>query len=315
MSEFPFLDQTKHPCWSKLTSDRIKPEITHALDRAEKNLDKIRSLDAEAVTFQNTIKALELATEDLSYAWGLVGHLDAVCNSPELRDAHNEMLPTVSAFSAKIPLDPQLWQSILDFSQTEEAKSLPAIDHRLLEETLADFREAGADLPEDKKNRLEELSSELAQTTQKFSEKVLDATNNWQIVIKEEAKLMGLPQTAKEAAHQTAIEKLGEEDGKNAWILTLHAPSLLPALQYLEDDDLRKEIWSASNELGCQPPFDNQELVADILRLRQEKAQLLGKTDFSEVALSRRMAKCGKNADDFVSDLHQKNPSFFPKRK
>jgi len=313
MSEFPFLDQTKHPCWSKLTSDRIKPEITHALDRAEKNLDKIRSLDAEAVTFQNTIKALELATEDLSYAWGLVGHLDAVCNSPELRDAHNEMLPTVSAFSAKIPLDPQLWQSILDFSQTEEAKSLPAIDHRLLEETLADFREAGADLPEDKKNRLEELSSELAQTTQKFSEKVLDATNNWQIVIKEEAKLMGLPQTAKEAAHQTAIEKLGEEDGKNAWILTLHAPSLLPALQYLEDDDLRKEIWSASNELGCQPPFDNQELVADILRLRQEKAQLLGKTDFSEVALSRRMAKSGKNADDFVSDLHQKTLPFFQK--
>ena len=313
MSEFPFLDQTKHPCWSKLTSDRIKPEITHALDRAEKNLDKIRSLDAEAVTFQNTIKALELATEDLSYAWGLVGHLDAVCNSPELRDAHNEMLPTVSAFSAKIPLDPQLWQAILHFSKTEEAKSLPAIDHRLLEETLADFREAGADLPEDKKNRLEELSSELAQTTQKFSEKVLDATNNWQIVIKEEAKLMGLPQTAKEAAHQTAIEKLGEEDGKNAWILTLHAPSLLPALQYLEDDDLRKEIWSASNELGCQPPFDNQELVADILRLRQEKAQLLGKTDFSEVALARRMAKCGKNADDFVSDLHQKTFPFFQK--
>ena len=313
MSEFPFLDQTNHPIWSKLTSDRIKPEITHALDRAEKNLEQIRSLDAEAVTFQNTIKALELATEDLSYAWGLVGHLDAVCNSPEHRDAHNEMLPTVSAFGAKIPLDPKLWQAILHFSQTEEAKSLPAIDQRLLEETLADFREAGADLPEDKKKRLEELSSELAQTTQKFSEKVLDATNDWQIVVKEEAKLMGLPETAKEAARQTAIEKLGEDEGINAWILTLHAPSLVPALQYLEDDNLRKEIWSASNELGCQPPFDNQELVADILRLRQEKAQLLDKTDFSEVALSRRMAKCGKNADDFVSDLHQKTLPFFQK--
>jgi len=313
MSEYPFLDQNNHPNWSNLTSDRIKPEITHALDEAEKNLVNIRTLDSDSLTFQNTIKALEQATTDLTYAWGLVNHLDAVCNSPELRDAHNEMLPTVSAFGAKIPLDPKLWQNILTYSQSKEAKNLPAIDRRLLQETLADFREAGADLPEQKKKRLEELSSELAQTTQKFSEKVLDATNDWQLVIKEEAKLRGLPETAKETARQTAIEKLGEEEGNNAWILTLHAPSLVPALQYLEDDDLRKEIWSASNDLGCKAPFDNQELVADILRLRQEKAQLLGKVDFSDVALSRRMAKCGKNADDFVSDLHQKTIPFFIK--
>jgi len=311
MSEFPFLDQNNHPSWSKLTSDRIKPEITHALEQAERNLENIRTLDSDSLTFKNTIKALEQATTDLTYAWGLVNHLDAVCNSPELRDAHNQMLPTVSAFGAKISLDPKLWKVILAYSQTEEAKSLPAIDQRLLEETLADFREAGADLPDDKKKRLEELSSELAQTTQKFSEKVLDATNDWQIVIKEEARLSGLPETAKEAARQTAIEKLGEEEGKDAWILTLHAPSLVPALQYLEDDDLRKEIWSASNDLGCKAPFDNQKLVTDILRLRQEKAQLLGKADFSDVALSRRMAKSGKNADDFVSDLHQKTLPFF----
>ncbi len=313
MSEFPFLDQNNHPNWSKLTSDRIKPEITHALEQAEKNLEDIRTLEPDFLTFKNTIKALEQATTDLNYAWGLVSHLDAVCNSPELRDAHNEMLPTVSAFGAKIPLDPKLWKVILAYSQTEEAENLAAIDQRLLEETLADFREAGADLPDDKKKRLEELSSELAQTTQKFSEKVLDATNDWQIVIKEEGKLSGLPETAKEAARQTAIEKLGREEGKDAWIFTLHAPSLVPALQYLEDDNLRKEIWSASNDLGCKAPFDNQKLVADILRLRQEKAQLLGKADFSDVALSRRMAKRGKNADDFVSDLHQKTIPFFIK--
>jgi len=207
MSEYPFLDQNNHPNWSNLTSDRIKPEITHALDEAEKNLVNIRTLDSDSLTFQNTIKALEQATTDLTYAWGLVNHLDAVCNSPELRDAHNEMLPTVSAFGAKIPLDPKLWQNILTYSQSMEAKNLSAIDRRLLEETLADFREAGADLPEQKKKRLEELSSELAQTTQKFSEKVLDATNDWQLVIKEEAKLRGLPETAKETARQTAIEK------------------------------------------------------------------------------------------------------------
>ena len=154
MSEHPFLERDKHPVWSELSNDRIKPEITIALERAEKNLEDIRSLQAGQLTFQNTIKALEQATLDLDHAWGLVAHLDSVCNSPELRSAHNEMLPAVSAFGAKIPLDPRLWQVVLTFSQSEEAQTLSSIDKRLLDETLADFREAGADLPKDKKDRL-----------------------------------------------------------------------------------------------------------------------------------------------------------------
>ena len=111
----------------------------------------------------------------------------------------------------------------------------------------------------------------------------------------------------------TAIEKLGEAEGKDAWVLTLQAPSLMPALQYLEDNELRREIWGASDELGSTAPFANQKLVSKILSLRQEKAELLGKADFSEVALSRRMAKSGKNAEDFIYDLHQKTLPFFTK--
>ena len=311
MSEYPFLDREDHPTWSKLSPFRIKPEINIALERSEQNLSTIRNLEPGEHTFANTIKALEQATIDLDHAWGLVSHLDSVCNSKELRTAHNEMLPKVSAFGAKIPLDPKLWSAVVAFSESEDAKTLDPIDQRLLDETLADFREAGADLPTEKKERLEKLSSELAQATQQFSEHVLDATNDWQLVIREEARLKGLPETAKETARLTAIEKLGREEGKNAWVLTLQAPSLMPALQYLDDDDLRQQIWSASDELGCSDPFDNKKLVSKILILRQEKAELLGKPDFSEVALTRRMAKCGKNADNFISDLHQKTRPFF----
>ena len=311
MPEFPFLNQQDHPSWSKLTPDRIKPEVTLALDRAEKNLDAIRALQANELTFQNTICALEQASHDLDYAWGLVSHLDSVSNSSDLRKAHNEMLPKVSEFGAKIPLDSKLWAAILGYSQTEHAQSLSPIDRRLLEETLADFQEAGADLPDDKKKRLEKISAELAQVTQQFSERVLDATNDWYLEVKEEERLQGLPESAKEAARIAAIEKLGEKDGQNAWVFTLHAPSLVPALQYLDDDQLRKEIWVASDALGCVDPFNNQELVAQILTLRHEKAKLLGKEDFSEVALSRRMAKSGKTADQFVSQLHVKTLPFF----
>ena len=311
MPEHPFLKRKHHPTWSKLSPDLIKPEITIALERSEQNLSTIRNLKPGEHTFLNTIKALEAATIDLNHAWGLVSHLDSVCNSKELRSAHNEMLPKVSAFWAKISLDPQLWKAVLTFSKTEEAKALNPIDQRLLDETLADFRDEGADLPTEKKERLEKLSSELAQVTQQFSEQVLDATNAWQLVIREESKLKGLPKTAKEAARLTAIEKFGEEDGKNAWVLTLQAPSLMPALQYLEDNELRREIWSASDVLGCADPYNNQNLVSKIITLRQEKAELLGKTDFSEVVLSRRMAKCGKNAENFIADLHQKTLPFF----
>ena len=311
MPEHPFLDLANLPAWSELSPDLIKSEISNALERSEERLQNIRSLSPQESNFNNSVKALEQATIYLDHAWGLVGHLDSVCNSPELRTAHNEMLPKVSAFGAKIPLDEKLWQVIRCFSEKPEVQDLSPIDHRLLDETIADFRESGADLPAEKKDRLEKISSELAQATQQFSERVLDATNSWKLVVNQEARLSGLPQSAKEAARATAIEKLGEEEGSKSWIFTLHAPSLVPALQYLDDDELRKEIWTASDALGSEKPYDNQSLIATILQLRQEKAELLGKSDFSEVALSRRMAKSGQRADAFISELRDQTAPFF----
>ena len=221
------------------------------------------------------------------------------------------MLPIVSAFGAKISLDEKLWQVIRSFSEKLEAQNLSPIDQRLMEETIADFRESGADLPTEKRDRLEKISTELAQVTQQFSERVLDATNSWKLVVKDEDRLSGLPKSAKDAARATALEKLGEEEGKNAWVFTLHAPSLVPVLQYLDDDELRKEVWTASDALGSEAPYDNQSLIATILQLRQEKAEVLGKADFSEVALSRRMAKSGHRADAFISELRDQTAPFF----
>ena len=189
MSQNPFLKLSGNPEWENLKPKHIRGDITQALEQAENNLQKIRDLKPDETTFANTVKALEHASDDLYYAWGLITHLDSVCNSPELRDAHNEMLPAVSAFGAKITLDPQLWDTLQAFSKGEEADSLSSIDKRLLKETLLDFQEAGADLAEDQRLRLEQISQELAQVTQKFSEQVLDATNEWKLVIKEEDKL------------------------------------------------------------------------------------------------------------------------------
>ena len=313
MSNNPFLQLSGNPKWENLQPHHIREDITLALEKAEKNLQKIRDLQSDETTFANTVKALENASYELNYAWGLITHLDAVCNSPELREAHNEMLPAVSAFGAKITLDPELWKALQAFSKSEEAISLNSIDKRLLNETLLDFREAGADLPEDKRSRLEEISQELAKITQKFSEQVLDATNAWKLVVKEEDKLIGLPETAKEAARQNAIEKLGEEEGKDVWVFTLQTPSMLPVLQYLEDDGIRKEVWSASDSLCVNAPYENEPLIRQIIKLRQEKAQILGKENFADAVLSRRMAQDGEKADNFVSELREKTDPFFLK--
>ena len=313
MSKNPFLQLSGNPKWENLQPHHIREDITLALEKAEKNLQKIRDLQSDETTFANTVKALENASYELNYAWGLITHLDAVCNSPELREVHNEMLPAVSAFGAKISLDPELWKALQAFSKSEEAISLNSIDKRLLNETLLDFREAGADLPEDKRSRLEEISQELAKITQKFSEQVLDATNAWKLVVKEEDKLIGLPETAKEAARQNAIEKLGEEEGKDVWVFTLQTPSMLPVLQYLEDDGIRKEVWSASDSLCVNAPYENEPLIRQIIKLRQEKAQILGKENFADAVLSRRMAQDGEKADNFVSELREKTDPFFLK--
>ena len=311
MKNHPFLSNSSHPAWSALNPEYVRHDITMALEESEKNLQSIRELNAEGVTFLNTVKALEQSTTSLDEAWGLVAHLDSVCNSDELRNAYNDILPAVTEFGAKIPLDAKLWQTIKNFAESEEAKNLDPIDRRLLEETIKDFSEAGADLPEEKRNRLEELSSELAKITQKFSENVLDGTNAWQMVVREKEKLKGLPPSALEAARQAAVEKLGMEEGKEAWLFTLHAPSMIPVLQYLDDEDLRKEIWSASDQLGSVEPYNNAKLIQHILALRQEKAELVGKKDFADAILSRRMAKNGQGAEDFISGLKEKTLPFF----
>ena len=222
------------------------------------------------------------------------------------------MLPKVSAFEAKIALDPDLWSALQVFAETEEAKNLTDTDKRLFEETMADFREAGADLSQEKRDRLEAISEELAKITQKFSENVLDSTTAWDLIIYDVSKLAGLPDSAMDAARQCAKDKLEQKDGDEpCWRFTLQAPSISPVLEYLEDDSIRKEIWEAATKIGWQDEWENTEVIDQILNLRLEKATLLGKDDFADVALSRRMAKNGQKADTFVSDLRDKTAEAF----
>ena len=306
MSALSFLDSTFHVRWSALTPAAIAPSITAALTSAEAAVAAIAARPFESLTYENTFLALERATEELNVAWSKVTHLQSVADSPAVREAHNAMLPKVSAFYASIPLNSELWARLRHFAGTPAARALTGIHRRFLDETVKDFRQSGADLPSEKKARLEALQTELAQLTQKYSENVLDATNAWQLVVDDEQRLSGLPEHAKAAARRSA-----EAKGVAGWRFTLHMPSQEPFMTYLHDSALRQEMWMASAGVGAREPHNNTGLISRILALRAEKATLLGKAHFADLVLERRMAKSGGSALRFMEDLQSRAADAF----
>jgi oligopeptidase A len=302
----PFLDRSFHIRWSLLTAAQVGPAVEAALAQAGAAIDAIEALDPVQAGYGNTFLALEQATERLNETWAKVTHLTTVADSPALREAHNAMLPQVSAFFARIPLRPELWVRLKAAAATPEAAALQGEHRRFLTETLADFRQQGADLPAEKKSRLEAVQGELAQLTQKYAENVLDATNAWELVVTDSARLRGLPEAAREAARRSALKKGHGTETQPAWRFTLHAPSQEPVMLYAEDEELRRELWRAAAAVGAAPPQDNRELIGKILALRQEKAGLLGHANFADLTLERRMAKSGAQALAFVEDMHRR---------
>ncbi|MGZ0657039.1 M3 family metallopeptidase [Coraliomargarita sp. W4R72] len=296
----PFLQNDFHIKWSTLTPSHIEADITKALDEAKAAVDAVAS-QTEPLTYANTIAALDDGLETLNHAWGLVSHLDSVANSPELRAAHNAMLPKISEFFAGIPLNEALWQTLKTYGTQSESDSLSATKQRYIKETLADFREAGADLPPEKKKRAGEIQSELAEITQKYSENCLDATNAWEKLVTDKEQLSGLPQSALDAARQSA-----EQKGQEGWRFTLQAPSYIPVMTYADNDALRKEVWQAYAAIGREGEHDNRQLVREILDLRHEFAQLVGQDNFADHVTERRMAASGKAALQFGDEIFNK---------
>ena len=311
--EKPFLADKFQIAWSELKPENIVSDITEAIEIAQNQVDLISQPcpAGDELTFENTLISLESAYESLSRPWGLVSHLDSVSNSDPLREAYNAMLPKVSEFYSKVPLNSGLWNRIKAYSETEEAKSLSGTRLRFLEETLSDFQNSGADLPSEDKSRLMQIESELAQKTQKYSENVLDSTNQWELIVDNEEDLSGLPENSKAAALENAKSKeIGSEENPK-WRFTLQAPSYFPVLEHVHSDSIRKKVWEGTCSIGASGDYDNSNLVWEILELRQKKAELLGKKNFADQVLQRRMAKSGATALAFVEDLHQRTKPFF----
>jgi oligopeptidase A len=299
----PFLSPDFHVRWSTLVPEAVEPDIRHALDSAKAAIEAICAQNPAAATYESTFLALEKATEELGRGWGRLHHLDSVSDNPAQREALNKMLPDVTDFYSSISLNERLWAVLKSFGEGAQAAELDAITKRFISETMDDFRQSGADLPPEQKKRIAEIEAELSKLTKQYAEHVLDSTNAWELVIADETKLAGLPESAMAAAAANARAKGLEAP---AWRFTLQFPSMFPIMQHLHDDSIRRQVWEASTQVGARGEYDNSSLVWSILELRQEKAAILGHEHFADLTLLRRMAKTGAGALDFIENLHSR---------
>jgi len=283
----------------------VVPAIDELLAAARAAVDDIVAR-SEPHTYASTLGALEDATGPLERAMTVVGHLESVATTDALREAYNSTVPKVSAFWSELAMNDALYRAVRTFSETSEAAALGSTEKRFLEKTLDDFRRHGAELEAESKAKLQAMEVELTQLTTEFAQHVLDETNAFELVLTDESKLAGLPDSAKEAARENARAK-----GVEGWRFTLQAPSLIPLLTYLDDAGIREQVWRAYNTRATSGDRDNRSVIARILELRRAKARLLGYQDFADLVTEDRMAKTGAKAQAFLEDLREKTEAAF----
>jgi oligopeptidase A len=301
----PLLNLSFRIPFDQIRAEHVRPAVAELLGDARQRVDRLAA-DPRARTFDNTLTALDAATEPLDEAMAVVRHLESVATYPELREVYNAVQPEVSAFYSGIPLHAGLWQAIKSYSETEEARGLAGPRRRFLTKTIDSFRRHGADLDAAGKARLEAIDIELSTVTTKFSQNVLDATNAFELTIADEAGLAGLPPSAVDAARASA-----EQKGLEGWRFTLQAPSYTPVMTYLDDAAIRQKMYRAFAVRASRGEHDNRQLLSRILELRRAKAELLGFRNFADLVLHDRMAHTGERAEEFLKDLKSKTEAQF----
>jgi oligopeptidase A len=279
--------------------------VRQILEDARAEIEKLVSVESTP-TYADTIGRLDDVLERVKERNGPVMHLLSVAETPELREAYNEVLPEITEFWTRVTLNEGLWNRIRALADTDEAVALSPIERRHLDTTLRDFRRAGADLSTAGKEKLSAIRLEISSLERKFPENVIDATNAYSLLIEDGTRLEGVPKADREEAWRKAAEK-----GREGWLLTLDYPSFEPIIKHAHDRELRRELYTAYVERCRDGEFTNCEIITRLLRLRRELAEVLGYADFADYRLEDHMAKTGERAFGFVEDMTQKTRPYW----
>lgn len=306
----PLLDFSGLPHFEEINIGHITPAIETLLSENKVIIDKIRH-DSQSPTWQTFVQPMVDANERLSRAWGQISHLNAVMNTPELREMYNKNLPLITQFYAELSQDEQLFGKFKQLRASNEFDLLSPARKKIVENELRDFRLGGAELPPEKKQRFLKIQEALSGLSSKFNDNLLDATNAFSLLIENADEVSGIPEDVLHTARE-----LAEKESKSGWKFTLHMPSYLPVQQYADNRALREKMYHAystrasefnlPDEQSGEKHWDNMPLINTILELREEAAKLLGYQNFAEVSLATKMASSPHQVLDFLRELAAK---------
>jgi oligopeptidase A len=313
MSTNPLLESTGLPLFDQIRPEHVTPALDVLLADAEAALEKVTGPDVPA-DYDALSLLLDVSTERLGRAWGAVGHLNSVADTPELRAAFNENLPRITEFYTRLGADERLYAKYKALNAAQSGlppeQRLSAPRQRALDNALRGFVLGGAELQGEAKTRFAAIQEEQAAKSQAFSEHVMDATDAYAHYAGTD-ELAGVPQDVQDATRAAA-----EAEGKQGHKLTLHMPCYLPVMQYAANRALRETLYRAystrASEFG-PAERDNSALMRDILTLRQEEAALLGYATFADVSLVPKMADNPQQVMGFLRDLAQRARPFAEK--
>ena len=309
MDSNPLLAQDLYPAFSRVKPEHIKPAITKLIDDCRRTVERVVSDEEnkENATWDSLIAPIDEALSVLGKAWGIVTHLNSVVSSDELREAHDEMLPIVSEFYTWLGQNYELYQAYKDLYAHDSYLFMGEAQRRAVELELRDFKLSGIALEAEDKKRFAELRAKLSELCSKFSNNVLDATNDFIKHVTDVEELKGLPESALALARQEA-----QAHNMDGYILTLKLPSYLPVMQHAVNRQLREEMYRAyvtrASEIGpAASKFDNTEIINEELKYSTEIAEMLGFNTYADLSLATKMAESKEQVLGFLEDLAKRS--------
>ena len=299
----PFLTefQTEHgvPPFDKIKLEHYEPAFLKGIEEQNANIDAIVN-NSEAPTFENVIVALDNSSPILDRVSAIFYNMTEAETTDDLKELSIKLAPTLSEHSDNISLNQDLFKKVDAVYQQKDALGLTTEQQRLLEETYKGFVRSGANLSPEKQARLREVNKELSTLGIKFSDNVLNENNAFKLYIDKEEDLAGLPDWFR----QSAAEKAKEDGQEGKWLFTLGNASRLPFLQYSENRPLREQMYKAYiNRGNNNDKNDNKKNITNIVKLRLEKAQLLGFDCYSNFVLDNTLSKNSTTVMDFLNNL------------
>ena len=298
----PLLETFTLPPFSRIQAEHVEPAVTQAITEAKQAVEQLLT-ELENPTWESLVEPMEEMECRIDQIWSPVSHMNSVVNSDELRKAYNACLPMLSEFGTELGQNETLYKAYKKLADSDAYNQLDTAQKKVIDNAIRDFRLSGVELQQKERDQYKAISQKLTELSARFEENLLDATHAWKKHITDKDMLSGLPDSTLAMAEQFA-----KRDGLDGWLFTLDFPSYMPVMSYADNRDLREEMYTAfATKASDQGPnagkWDNTEVMADILKLRHQLAQILGFDNHAERSLATKMAQSPQQVLDFLDDL------------